>query len=737
MFQQLFDYLRLPSFVGDSIPQDPTDIKIGVGQSAIRKIFKVQDYDQYERMQISSLAQALQKSQQYNPNLHTDDLLLRYLYANKFNIQASIDQFVQTNEIFKQLGQLRLDKEVVQLYQKGAIYIEGRTKNHIPCIVVSTKLVDDLVLFERAAIILCAIVEDYMFYNGKIESWIAVIQTKDQSAYKMQLDKIFSIIKVLQTCFPNTCEAVYILNATLSINLLWSQIEEYISPMTLQKIKFLKDKELPILSNQFLPEKLEQSLGGEKIIKQYWPPDENDYYYDQPPQQQKQFFDYEEQPQVFFSENNNLQYMNEAPILHEEIQQPVPVQQSPQLKKEETDSVPEKKKKCICVKCSRDLEDLASQPSQPRQRKPSELQPVNKPIIPQQEPQKQIAQQQLDDTYVPYERKYDSFINDTSLLIPKIMNDTMQQDQKEEQQFGGNSFNNQQQQQYIQQPEINQKSNKPSFTNPFYNADSMQGSQQIEPKQPPIISNKVSQEIQANMDDTIIDDKPDYQPKYINKHNRPQQSSNFYQPSQSSRLTNNNPNLYNFQNIPSYNPINYAQYQQQPLTSQSYIPTMQTQPQSQQYINVEPQLQKFDAIQQQPVQVQDFDYNNYNPNQSPYAPQLSNDPKKKYDFSQWDKYNDGNDVVPMQSYVPITNTYTNPYVQQSPNNNYPISEDYNKIYDTTNDYKPGEFRPSTYNFTPYDYRYSDQQFQPSTTTKENGTQQLYQQKPGQQACQIF
>lgn len=40
-------------------------------------------------------------------------------------------------------------------------------------------LVDDLNLFERAAVLLCAIVEDYMFYSGKVESWIAVIQTKD------------------------------------------------------------------------------------------------------------------------------------------------------------------------------------------------------------------------------------------------------------------------------------------------------------------------------------------------------------------------------------------------------------------------------------------------------------------------------------------------------------------------------------------------------------------------------
>ncbi|CAD8048193.1 unnamed protein product [Paramecium sonneborni] len=736
MFQQVFDYLRLPRFIGDSIPQDSTNIKIGVGQNAIRKIFKVEDYDQYEKMQISQLAQALQKNQQYNPNLHTDDLLLRYLYANKFNIQASIDQFVQTNEIFKQFGELRLDKEVIQLYQKGAIYIEGRTKNHIPCMVVSTKLVDDLVLFERAAIILCAIIEDYMFYGGKIESWIAVIQTKDQSAYKMPLDKIFSIIKVLQTCFPNTCEAIYILNATLSINLLWSQIEEYISPITLQKIKFLKDKELPILSNQFDPEKLEQSLGGDKIIKQYWPPDQNDYVYEQPPQQQQPFYEYEEQNQIYFQDNNNLQYMNEAPILHEEIPQPIPVQQSPQPSKQEIDSVqPEKKKKCICVKCSRDLQDLASQP---RQRQPSEPQPINKPIIPQQEPKQQIPQQ-LDDTYVPYERKYDSFINDTSLLIPKTINDTIQQDYKdEEEQFGGNSFNNQQQQQQqqLKQPETNQKPNKPSFTNPFYNSDSMQGSQKIEPKQPPIISNKVSQEIQANMDDTIIDDKPDYQPKYINKNNRPQQSSHFYPTSQSNRLTNNNPNLYNFQNIPSYNPMNYAQYSQQPVQSQQYIPTLQTQPQSQSYINLEPQFQKFDTIQQQPVQVQDFDYNNYNTNQSYYAPQLSNDPKKKYDFSQWDKYNDGNDILPNQPYVPISNNITNPYAQQSPSNMYPIHEDYNKIYDTTNDYQPGEFKSSTYNFTPYDYRYSDQQFQPSTN-QENGAQQLYQQKPGQQACQIF
>ncbi|CAD8136366.1 unnamed protein product [Paramecium pentaurelia] len=735
MFQQRFDYLRLPGFVADNIILDPGSIKIGVGQNAIRKIFKVQDYDQFERMQISSLAQALQKNQKYDANIHTDDLLLRYLYANKFNIQASVDQLVKTNEILFQAGYMRLDKEVEQLYFKGALYIEGRTRQHVPCIVVSTKLVDDLALFERAAIILCAIIEDYMFYSGKVESWIAVIQTKDQSAYKMPLDKIFSIIKILQTCFPNTCDAIYILNATLSINLLWSQIEEYISPITLGKIKFLKDKELPILSNQFHSEQLEQSLGGEKILQSYWPPDPNDYMYDQPPQQQQPFYEYEEQPQVFFSDNNNnLQYMNEAPILHEEIPPPIPVSKQPEhIQEDIVPIVPEKKKKCICVKCSRDLENLNSQP---RERQPSEPQPVNKPIIKQQEPQKQVIQQ-LDDTYIPYERKYDSFINDTSLLIPKTINDTIQQDNKDEQQFGGNSFNNSQLQQFGQQPELNQKSNKPSFTNPFYNADSMQGSQKIEPKQPPIISNKVSQEIQANMDDTIIDDKPDYQPKYVSKHSRPYQSNNFNQPSQSSRITNNIPNLYNLQNIPSYNPINYAQYSQQPVVqSQQYIPTLQTQTQSQQYINIEPQFQQYDVIQQHPVQVQDFENTNYNLNQSYHAPQLSNDPKKKYDFSQWDKYNDGNDTVPMQPYVPISNTYTSPYIQQSPIPNYNINEDYNKINDNPIDYKPGDFRPSTYNFTPYDYRYSDQQFQPNTT-KESGTQQLYQQKPGQQACQIF
>ncbi|CAD8043465.1 unnamed protein product [Paramecium primaurelia] len=735
MFQQRFDYLRLPGFVADNIILDPGSIKIGVGQNAIRKIFKVQDYDQFERMQISSLAQALQKNQKYDANIHTDDLLLRYLYANKFNIQASVDQLVKTNEILFQAGYMRLDKEVEQLYYKGALYIEGRTRQHVPCIVVSTKLVDDLALFERAAIILCAIIEDYMFYSGKVESWIAVIQTKDQSAYKMPLDKIFSIIKILQTCFPNTCDAIYILNATLSINLLWSQIEEYISPITLGKIKFLKDKELPILSNQFHPEQLEQSLGGEKILQSYWPPDPNDYMYDQPIQQQQPFYEYEEQPQVFFSDNNNnLQYMNEAPILHEEIPPPIPVSKQPESIQENiVPIVPEKKKKCICVKCSRDLENLNSQT---RERQPSEPQPVNKPIIKQQEPQKQVIQQ-LDDTYIPYERKYDSFINDTSLLIPKTINDTIQQDNKDEQQFGGNSFNNSQQQQFGQQPELNQKPNKPSFTNPFYNADSMQGSQKIEPKQPPIISNKVSQEIQANMDDTIIDDKPDYQPKYVSKHSRPYQSNNYNQPSQSSRITNNIPNLYNLQNIPSYNPINYAQYSQQPVVqSQQYIPTLQTQTQSQQYINIEPQFQQYDVIQQHPVQVQDFENTNYNLNQSYHAPQLSNDPKKKYDFSQWDKYNDGNDTVPVQPYIPISNTYTSPYLQQSPIPNYNINEDYNKINDIPNDYKPGDFRPSTYNFTPYDYRYSDQQFQPNAT-KENGTQQLYQQKPGQQACQIF
>lgn len=51
----------------------------------------------------------------------------------------------------------------------------------------------------------------------------------------------------------------------------------------------------------------------------------------------------------------------------------------------------------------------------------------------------------------------------------------------------------------------------------------------------------------------------------------------------------------------------------------------------------------------------------------------------------------------------------NPYLSPSPyKSNVVHVEDYNHLYDNTGDYKPGEFQPSTYNFTPYDFKYNDQ-----------------------------
>ncbi|CAD8049412.1 unnamed protein product [Paramecium sonneborni] len=88
----------------------------------------------------------------------------------------------------------------------------------------------------------------------------------------------------------------------------------------------------------------------------------------------------------------------------------------------------------------------------------------------------------------------------------------------------------------------------------------------------------------------------------------------------------------------------------------------------------------------------------------------------------------------------MSNNYGNPYLQTSPyKNNLVAIIDYNNLYDNTGDYKPGEFRPSTYNNTPYDFKFNDLQYQPrvESTTQSNIVLQQNQQKPGQPACQIF
>lgn len=97
MLGNKFDYIRLPYEIGESIRLeriwifDPVadEIKIGTGENAIRKIFQKQTFDSYESSQLSKFKQVVMSLPSYKPEYHGSDFLLRFLYANKFDFEAS------------------------------------------------------------------------------------------------------------------------------------------------------------------------------------------------------------------------------------------------------------------------------------------------------------------------------------------------------------------------------------------------------------------------------------------------------------------------------------------------------------------------------------------------------------------------------------------------------------------------------------------------------------------------
>lgn len=83
LYGNQYDYLTIPKQIADSIQLEPSLIKSGNGKDAIRKIYFGQVYDRFETEQINLLKKELDGLASHYP----DELLCRFLYSYKFNIQ--------------------------------------------------------------------------------------------------------------------------------------------------------------------------------------------------------------------------------------------------------------------------------------------------------------------------------------------------------------------------------------------------------------------------------------------------------------------------------------------------------------------------------------------------------------------------------------------------------------------------------------------------------------------------
>lgn len=93
--------------------------------------------------------------------------------------------------------------------------------------------------FAKACIFLMTIVEENLFYPGKVETATILIQTNQKTLEDLPYETLSRVIDTFQTNFPNFMDEMYLLNPSIQLQLGFNQIKLFIAPNTAEKIVIL------------------------------------------------------------------------------------------------------------------------------------------------------------------------------------------------------------------------------------------------------------------------------------------------------------------------------------------------------------------------------------------------------------------------------------------------------------------------------------------------------------------
>ncbi|CAD8071136.1 unnamed protein product [Paramecium sonneborni] len=280
--QYNLDRLRLQQSQKDSIKLERSDIKRGTGKNAIRKIFGIEDnskhdYDIYEKQQLDAFKKEIEEEN----DLLTDELILRFLYANHFDFPEAIKHMRLHQQWLSDANNFKWSLNTEEMIKQGAVYISGRGQGFRPILVINADKFDINIYpiedIMRAISIVLMVVKDYMLVSGKVESWFVIVEAKNTTAFSVPFTHLNTIFDMLKHNFPCYLERMFILQPQTSIQITWQIVEQFIPYNSRHKIEFVNN-DFSLMFNYIKPKQLEQRHGGRAPnVYDYWPPHIDDF----------------------------------------------------------------------------------------------------------------------------------------------------------------------------------------------------------------------------------------------------------------------------------------------------------------------------------------------------------------------------------------------------------------------------------------------------------------------------
>ena len=288
---------------------------------SIRRIFYNTKYTDYENKMLNQLKQIINSHSEFKlPDYFLDYFVLMFVYARGGDLEASYTQMVEyinfCNKIFP--FNITPRSKIVEILNKGFIYVYGRDNRFRPIIVCQSKIFQKYhkdYQFEellQATSFMCQFVVNNMFLPGQFETWNMIVNLKGVSVISLP-DSLKKLIPALSNYFLCRLNKNYIIGLNFFTRILYKIAVNFIDPITASKITVIESKKDPNLFKTIRKDNIEEQFGGEAPNM---PIDSENGYF--PPRMPSTHFikDDERKENILISEENYIQkYKNgEIPI---------------------------------------------------------------------------------------------------------------------------------------------------------------------------------------------------------------------------------------------------------------------------------------------------------------------------------------------------------------------------------------------------------------------------------------
>ena len=237
---------------------------------SIRRIFYNTKYNDYENKMINELKRIINSHSELKlPEFFYDYFILMFVYARGGDLNASYQQIIEYINFSQRMFPFTITpkSKIVEILNKGFIYVYGRDNRFRPIIVCECKIFQkykEEYRYEellQATSFLCQFIINNMLIPGKFETWNMIVNLKGVSIISLP-DSLKKLIPALSNYFPCRLNKNYLMGLNFITRILYKIAVNFIDPVTATKIIVIESRKDPALFKNIRKDNLEERFGG-------------------------------------------------------------------------------------------------------------------------------------------------------------------------------------------------------------------------------------------------------------------------------------------------------------------------------------------------------------------------------------------------------------------------------------------------------------------------------------------